>query len=77
MYIKVKVIPKAKKETVKEIRNNVYEVSVKEPAERNLANNRIRELLAGIYKVNEKAVRIVSGHHSGNKIFNIEDNLIA
>ena len=72
MYVKVKVVPKAKKETVKKIGESTYEMSVKEPAERNLANGRIRELLAREYGVVVGKVRMVTGHHSGSKIFDVE-----
>lgn len=72
MYVKVRVIPKTKKETVKRIDDQNFEMTVKEPAERNLANNRIKELLASEYKIGIKQVRMVSGHHSGSKIFDIK-----
>lgn len=72
MYVKVKVVPKAKKETVKKVNDTTFEMSVKEPAERNLANQRIREILAREYGVVIGQVRMVTGHHSGSKIFNVE-----
>ncbi|MCB9810847.1 MAG: DUF167 domain-containing protein [Candidatus Nomurabacteria bacterium] len=72
MYVKVRVTPKAKKETVEKTGELVYEMAVKAPAERNLANQRVRELLAENLGVSVKAVRIVSGHHSGNKIFDVK-----
>ncbi len=72
MYVKVRVIPKAKKETMKKIADQTFEMTVKQPAERNLANNRVRELLANEYNIDSKAVRIVSGHHSGSKIFDVK-----
>ncbi len=50
----------------------LFEMTVKEPAERNLANQRVRELLATQYEIDVKAVRIVSGHHSGSKIFDVK-----
>ena len=71
MYIKVKVTAGAKKETIKDLSNNRYEIFVKLPAERNLANTRVREIIASIYKVNIKAVRIISGHQSPSKILSI------
>jgi uncharacterized protein YggU (UPF0235/DUF167 family) len=75
MYVKVRVVPKAKKETVKKIDDQTFEMTIKEPAERNLANNRIKELLANEYSVNSKLVRMVSGHHSGSKIFDVKVEL--
>lgn len=74
MYVKVRVIAKAKKETVVKRSDNFYELTVKEPPERNLANQRIRELIAEQYGVGVRAVRLISGHHSGSKIFDVDVN---
>lgn len=71
MYVKVKVFAGTRKEQVKEVGDNRYEIHVKEPAERNMANSRIIALVAGIYKVNKKAVKIFSGHHSPSKLLSI------
>lgn len=68
MYIKVKVTVGAKKESLKGISEDTFAVSVREPAERNLANTRVREMLAGHFSVPLGKVRIVSGHHSPSKI---------
>lgn len=72
MYVKVRVTPKTKKESVEKISELLFEMAVKEPAERNLANHRVRELLALQYGIDVNAVRIVSGHHSGSKIFDVK-----
>ncbi len=71
MYIKVKVIASSKKEKIEKKLNDRYVISVKEPAERNLANNRICEIFASIYEINRKSVRIISGHQSPNKIISV------
>jgi len=71
MYIKVHVIPKSRKESIKKISDSIFEITVKEPAERNLANKRIKELLASEYKIQVGCVRLVTGHHSSTKIFDI------
>ena len=73
MYVRVAVYPNAKKEEVLLRGEHRYEIRVKEPAERNLANARIIELLALQYNVGPKAVRIISGHHSSRKIFSVPD----
>ena len=72
MYIKVRVIPKAKREQIKKINSETFEITVKEPAERNLANNRIKELIAEFYGVGAEAVRLITGHHSGSKILDVK-----
>jgi uncharacterized protein YggU (UPF0235/DUF167 family) len=71
MYIKVKVEAGAKREVVTKKSENTYMISVKEPAERNLANNRIREIMASLLGVSTKNIRIISGHQSPSKILSI------
>ncbi|MBI3634001.1 MAG: DUF167 domain-containing protein [Candidatus Yonathbacteria bacterium] len=72
MYIKVRVATEVKKEVFKRINEDTFSVSVKEPAEQNRANTRVRELIASHFGISIKGVRFVSGHHSPSKIFNIE-----
>lgn len=72
MYIKVKVIAGSKKEEIKKNREDSYQISVKEKAERNLANRRICEIFASIYKIKPGKVRIISGHQSPSKILSIQ-----
>ncbi len=62
----------AKRERVKKVNEDTFEMTVREPAERNLANKRIRELLAEHYELPLGQVRIVTGHHSQGKIFDIK-----
>lgn len=71
MYIRVTVYPGAKKEKVTGLGEHRFELMVKAPAERNLANERVRELIAKEYGVNVAAVRMISGHHSSRKILSI------
>lgn len=72
MYIKVRVIAGAKKESLIK-REETFFVSVKEPAEQNRANTRVRELIAVHAGVPSKQVRIISGHQSPGKILSIPD----
>lgn len=72
MYIKIKVITCAKKEEIKQKRSDSYIISVCQKAERNLANIRVKELMALIYKVPISRIRIISGHHQTNKIISID-----
>ncbi len=71
MYVKVHATPGAKKEKVDKKDDITYDIFVKEPAERNLANNRIRELLCIEYGLDKGEVKMVSGHRSRSKIFDI------
>jgi uncharacterized protein YggU (UPF0235/DUF167 family) len=75
MYIRVAVYPGTKRETVEKLGENRFEIKVKEPAERNLANARVKELLAVEYGVEVKTVRLVSGHQNSRKIFALPDPL--
>ena len=69
MLIKIRVKTSSRKETVTKKADDSYEVSVKEEAERNMANKRI----IGIFrKLNPgKSVKIIKGHHSPSKIIEI------
>jgi uncharacterized protein YggU (UPF0235/DUF167 family) len=71
MYIKVKVTAGAKKEKVVKRSDSRYEISVKEKAVANLANDRILQIVSDIYKT--KKVRIIGGHHSPGKILSVGD----
>lgn len=72
MYIRVHAIPGAKKETVTKEDDDVLYISVKEPAEQNLANKRIREILAENIGVSVAQVRLLTGHHSRSKLYSVE-----
>ena len=71
MYIKVKVTPSAKKELFTKISDDLFNISVKEKPERNLANKRIVELLANFFAIPTGKIRLISGHQSKSKIFSI------
>ncbi len=75
MYIRVAVWPGSKKEEVKKTKENYFEIRVKEPAERNLANKRLKEILAQEFEVSTGSVRLVSGHQSSRKIFSLPDEV--
>ena len=61
----------AKKELVTKRGPDSYDISVREPAERNLANRRVLELVARELGLSVGKVRIVSGHHSPSKILSV------
>jgi uncharacterized protein YggU (UPF0235/DUF167 family) len=70
MYIHVKVKTKQKEEYIKELKTSYFEVSVKEKAENNLANNRILEILKTHF--NTPKIRIINGHKSPSKLIVVE-----
>lgn len=71
MYIKVKAFPKSKKEEIKKISDDTYEIRVKEKAQRNEANKRIIELVASELGVQVKEIRIINGHHNSSKLLSV------
>jgi uncharacterized protein YggU (UPF0235/DUF167 family) len=74
MYVKVHVFAGMKKEQISQVKENTYEIITRAPAERNLANERVREIIAKKYGVGVKAVRIVSGHHHPSKLLEVIKN---
>ncbi len=72
MYIKAWVTPGVKKEVFKQEGSDQFTISIKQKAERNMANNRVRELLAKHYNLQIGKVRIISGHRSPSKMFSID-----
>ena len=73
MYVKVRVLAQAKKESVQKLSKDHFEISVKEKPLQNLANRRVVELVAQHFKVPALQIRIVSGHHSPSKILSLPD----
>ena len=72
MYLKVFVTPSAKNESIEE-RGGALAVSVKEPAEGNRANTRVRELVAAHLGKRVADVRVISGHHTRGKMLSVRD----
>ncbi|HEY4522911.1 MAG TPA: DUF167 domain-containing protein [Candidatus Paceibacterota bacterium] len=73
MMLKVFVTPSAKRESVEEKSEGVLAITVKEPAQANHANTRVREIVAGRLGVAVGKVRIFTGHRSRSKIVSISD----
>lgn len=73
MYLRVSVAPGARRELVKEGKDGMLLISVREPAEGNRANMRVREIVALRFMVPTSCVRILSGHHSPVKLLTIDN----
>ena len=69
-YIKVFVTPSARRESI-ESDGETLRICVKEPAERNLANTRVREIVAARFSVPVGDVRILTGHRTRGKMVSI------
>ncbi len=72
MYIRVRVIPGARKERVIKEDENTFFISVKEPAEQNFANKRIREILAEELGLPLSSIKLLTGHHSSSKMYSVD-----
>ncbi len=72
MYVSVRVMAGARRESVEELKNGRLKISVKEPAEQNRANRRALELVAAHFHVLKSRVRLISGHTAPSKLFSIE-----
>ena len=71
-YLKAFVTPGAKRERVEE-KDGLFVITVKEPASRNLANDRVREIVAERFGVPLGKVRILTGHRARGKMISISD----
>ena len=71
MYVKARVTAGAKREEFRKESETHFHISVREKAERNEANARVRELLALHFGVPIGKVRIVNGHQSPSKLFDV------
>lgn len=69
--VKVKVFPSSKKEKFVDLTNNTFEIYVREPAQKNLANMRVRELIAEYFTVSAERVIIKTGHRSRKKVLEV------
>lgn len=61
----------AKRERVTAEGEGRFHIEVREPAERNMANTRVRELVARACQVPVGKTRIVSGHRSTTKVISL------
>ncbi len=71
MYVKVFVTPGAKRERVEE-KDGILAIAVREPAQGNRANERVRAIVAVRFAVPVGKVRILTGHRSRGKIVSVD-----
>lgn len=67
----MRVTPGAKKEYIKQMGEAAFDVYVREPAQKNMANRRVCALMAEQFNVEVGDVRIVSGHRARGKMLTI------
>ncbi len=71
IIVAVQVFASAKKEKLIQKDRHKFEIFVKEPAQNNLANRRVAQILAEKYGVYARDVQLISGHRSPKKKFRI------
>ncbi len=71
MYLKVKVVPRAKKSEIIKLDKDYLKVKVLSPAIKNKANKEMIKLLADYYNVSKSAVKIIRGEHSREKLVEV------
>lgn len=72
MYIKVFVTPGAKRERIEE-KGAVLTIAVREPAQGNRANERVRAIVAERLGLTLGKVRILTGHRARAKLLSIQE----
>lgn len=72
MYIHVKTYAGQRKEEVKRLNEDHLEVRVREPAQNNLANGRVIEIIKNLYP--GALARLINGHQSPSKLFSVDGN---
>lgn len=71
MEIKVRITPQSRKEQILRKDEKTFLISVREKAEDNKANIRMKEILAEFFHTRTQNVRIFSGHHARSKVIRI------
>lgn len=72
MYLRISVVLGAKKESVQKLSENKWLISAKQPAEQNLANNRVCTLIARELHVTPAQVRTLTGHCNRVKMIAVD-----
>ena len=71
-HIRIKVKAEAARERIV-ARKGVLEIFVKEPAQGNMANRRVVQLVAKHMGTSPSCVKIVAGHHAPNKTLSVNE----
>jgi uncharacterized protein YggU (UPF0235/DUF167 family) len=71
MYIQVKVFPSSPKEVIETVGQHRYRMFIRQPAQHNMANTRIKQILGNLYDKNPDAFQIISGSTGMSKVFKI------
>jgi uncharacterized protein YggU (UPF0235/DUF167 family) len=72
MHVRVRVKAGARKELFSAVDETLFTIAVREPAEQNRANLRVRTLLAEYFEVTPRQVKLLTGHHAPHKLYEIK-----
>jgi uncharacterized protein YggU (UPF0235/DUF167 family) len=73
IYIKAVVSTQMKKDSITEKSTDHFIITVKEKAERNMANKKVIELLASYFNVSNSKIRIINGHRHSHKLLVVDN----
>lgn len=71
MFVRVRVIPRAKKSEIIKVNEHHLKVRLVSPPVKDRANRELIELLAEYYSIQKSAIKIVKGQHSREKFVEI------
>ncbi|WP_457635990.1 DUF167 domain-containing protein [Persephonella sp.] len=74
MRITVKVKPNAKKDEIKKIDTDYYEVRVTAIPEKGKANKKVVQVLSKHFKIPKSKIRLIRGETSREKVFELLDD---
>jgi len=73
MYINIKVITNAKTAEITELKPLYYKAKLRSVPEKGKANAELIEMLAKHFECRKSEIKILSGHHSREKLLSIPD----
>ncbi|NCS99048.1 DUF167 domain-containing protein [Candidatus Parcubacteria bacterium] len=73
-YIRAKVHPNSKKEEIKQISDNRFEIWLREKPERNQVNKKLCQIIGQRFDNPKGGVKILSGHHQRIKLLKVGNN---
>ena len=71
--IKVKVKPNAKREEIKELEKDYFEIKTTAVPEKGKANKKVMEILSKYLKIPKSKIKLIKGDKSKEKIFLVEE----
>lgn len=75
MEIRVKTLTKVKKESVEQLKDGRYLVSVNADRKGGEANERVCLLISKHFGIDDKEVQIIKGHTSSTKTLRVKDKI--